>query len=614
MLPFCDLFRDINVPALQPAVQEALKSEIGIVRVERGEVLMKQGDPAECMYVVVSGRFEVVVEGPDHDRNLVGEVRSGETVGELGLIDGSPRMATVIASRNSQLVRVSVAGFKRLVLSNAGALLNIARAEAGRMRMLGQRRGPFSTVRTIVVVGAEPGDALNRVTTGICEELGKAGSVLRVSRSQFEALFGENHIAEVIAGGLCSLENAHRFVVCEAEAEPSQWTIHCLRQADRILTVRNASGSPELSPAERAISDEQKSGGMPLVELVLLHENDGIAFPGTSRWLEPRRVLRHHHVRSSFPADLGRVARLLSGRAIGLVLGGGGARGFAHIGVLRAIEEAGIPIDMVGGVSMGSIISALYAMGNDWSQLVRLAKRELTNKWASDITLPIVALSTGRRFRRALQDLFGDRAIEDLRLGYFCSSCNLSTAENVVHRTGLLSMAVHASNAIPVVLPPVLSGGHLLIDGGVLNNQPGDILKDLCGGSVIVNNVSPRRDATVDASLTEMPSAWRILRSWMNPFEPTLRVPGIVATMIRTLTVASERKSREVERMSDFYLRPPLDLFRLDDYERIEEIVEIGYEYAREEIRGWKESGRYPVPETVKTSAGTTSAPAVLPS
>jgi predicted acylesterase/phospholipase RssA len=215
---------------------------------------------------------------------------------------------------------------------------------------------------------------------------------------------------------------------------------------------------------------------------------------------------------------------------------------------------------------------------------------------ASDITLPIVALSTGRKFRRALKDLFGDHAIEDLRLAYFCSSCNLSTAESVVHRTGLVSKAVHASNAIPVVFPPVLSGGHLLIDGGVLNNQPGDILKELCGGAVIVNNVSPRRDSSVDASFTEMPSAWRILRSWINPFEPTIRVPGIVATMIRTLTVASERKSREVERMSDFYLRPPLDRFRLDDYERLDEIVEIGYQYAREEIRGWKESGRYPVP------------------
>src|SRR5689334_5995165 len=130
LLPLCDLFKDIDVQALPPADQEALKSEIGIVRVERGEVLMKQGDPAECMYLVVSGRFEVVVEGPDRNRSVVGEVRSGETVGELGLIDGSPRMATVVASRNSQLVRLSVAGFNRLVLSNAGALLKIARAEA----------------------------------------------------------------------------------------------------------------------------------------------------------------------------------------------------------------------------------------------------------------------------------------------------------------------------------------------------------------------------------------------------------------------------------------------------------------------------------------------------
>lgn len=454
-------------------------------------------------------------------------------------------------------------------------------------------RAPVATVRSITVMAAGEATGVERFTSSLCAALGEIGSVLHLTRSRFEALYRQAFEAqEGIARWLGELEGAFRFVVCEADARHSSWTMECLSQADRILAVSNASSSPNLSALEQTVIKEGRAGKMPAMELVLLHETDSPVFSGTSRWTASRAVARHHHVRLNVRDDVNRVARLLAGCAVGLVLGGGGARGFAHIGVLRAIQEAGIPIDMICGVSMGSIIAALYAMGHDWREMIRMTRREMTRKMTSDFTLPIVALSSGRKFHRVLASFFGDTAVEDLRLPFFCTSCNLSTSEIVIHQTGSLADAVHASNAIPVVLPPVLSGGHLLIDGGVLNNQPGDILKKLCGGKVIVTNVSPRREATVDSSLLEIPSAWRILRSRINPFERAIKVPSISVTMIRALMVASERKSREVERIADFYLRPPIDRFRVDDFNRVEEIAGIGYEYAREEVRVWKQSGR----------------------
>jgi predicted acylesterase/phospholipase RssA len=597
LLSLCDLFSDIDPAELSPSEAEILAAEVEIVRMSRGDVLMRQGDASDCMYALVSGRLQVVVEGPDRERILVGELRSGETVGELGLIDGSARMATVLATRDSLLVRVSAAGFDRLVRSNVESLIKIARAEAGRMRSMGQRRSPAGVVRSIAVIGDSRNPAFHRFTAQFCEKLAEIGSTLHLSASKFEAMFGaEFGAGDAIAAWLSALETAHRFVVCQAEWDLTPWTLHSLRQADRVLSVHDSSASPGLSRAEQSLMDEIRPGVVPPMELVLLHEKDGAIFPGTSRWLTSRRLLRHHHVRLARPNDTGRIARLLAGRAIGLAFGGGGARGFAHIGVVRALDDAGIPLDMVGGVSMGAIIAALYAMGNDWREILALAGREMTRKMTSDFTLPIVSLGSGRKFRRVLETFFKGHDIEDLGLSYFCSSCNLSTSELMIHRTGSLLESVHASNAVPLLLPPVLMGGHMLIDGGVLNNQPGDVLKELCGGSVIVTNVSPRRDATVDASFTKMPSAWRILRSRVNPFEPAIKVPGLSATMIRTIMVASNRKSREVEQLADFYLRPPVERFRLDDYARIAEIAQTAYDYSIEEIRQWKESGRYPLP------------------
>ena len=244
---------------------------------------------------------------------------------------------------------------------------------------------------------------------------------------------------------------------------------------------------------------------------------------------------------------------------------------------------------------MGAIIAGQYAMGWDWPTMIRSNKRLLADKRLnSDLALPLFSLSSGRRFRSVLKTFFGEIEIEDLWLSYFCTSCNLSSSQLVVHRRGRLWWCVNASNAIPGLLPPVLDGGHLLIDGGVLNNQPGDLLKEVCGGPVIVSRVSPRKDLTMDASYSEMPSAWRVLRSRLNPFEKTIKVPGIPATMMRTMWVASEQKSLQVEQEAEFCLYPPVARFRLDDRSKIEEIAEVGYEYTRQEIRTWKENNRLP--------------------
>ncbi len=583
LLSLCGLFADAD-----PQAVGELVSELQLVTLNRGELLLRQGDPADCMYAIVTGRLELTALAEDGGERYLGELGSGETVGETGLVDDQPRMSNVRAIRDSRLVRISPRGFEKLVRSNPGALNKIATILAERMRAMVYHEHPVRVLRTIAVLGAGGFAPDPEFTQGLCEALSAFGPILHLDDQRFERMFGRpfDSSGEMV-GWLTEVEKDYRFVVLEAT--------NSVRHADRVLLVGRAGTSPALNPAEELLFRESAARSAAPVELVLIHEGSGRSFPETAKWLARRPVVRHHHVRRGVRDDLRRVTRILAGCAIGVTLGGGGARGFAHIGVIRALEEARIPIDMICGVSMGAIIAAQYAMGWDWPTMIRSNKRLLADRRLNmDIALPLFSLSSGRRFRSALKTFFGDIEIEDLGLSFFCTSCNLSSSQLVVHRRGPLWWSVNASNAIPGLLPPVVHHGQLLIDGGVLNNQPGDLLKEVCGGPIIVSRVSPRKDLAMEESCTEMPSAWRVLRSRLNPFEKTIRVPGIAATMMRTMWVASERKSREVEEDADFCLRPPVERFRLDERSRIEEIAEVGYQYTRQEIRTWKDNNRLP--------------------
>lgn len=588
LLSLCELFSEIDFTD-----EEALAAEMKIVRLRGGEVLMEEGEPANSMYAVVSGRVRLFVKGRNGDPESLGEIGRAETVGEFDLIGAGARLTTARAVRETEVVSVSREAFLQLLERHPDMRSRLLSALAGRLRTVIRRDIPPPEVRTIAVIGAGEHPPVASFTTSLAEALGRFGEVLHMDQPRFRGLFGggsEFDNRQNNATWLAELEHTYRFIVYEAGAAASPWAAHCVQQADCVIAVGRASSPPVLSPAEKLIDADPHTRGLHR-ELVLLHEDGVRVSAGTSSWFDSRPISRHHHVGAQSERDMERLARILAGRAIGLALGGGGARGFAHIGVIRAIEEAGIPVDMVGGVSMGSIIAAQHALGYDWQAMVRMNRKEIRNL-GYDVTLPLLSISSGRRFRRALRTFFGDTRIEDLWLNYTCLSANLSTSELAIHQRGSLRKYVAASNAVPGVLPPVVDSGSVLVDGGIINNQGGDVLKTMCGGSVIVSNVSPRREMSVDPAVTEMPSAWKVLWKQINPFSAPAKVPNITAMMMRTLMVASEKKSREVERAADFYLRPPIDRFRLTDYSKVEEIAEVGYRYTVREVARWRADGR----------------------
>jgi len=532
---------------------EELAKTVRWLTLPGGETLFRRGDPGESIYLVASGRLRV------SDGALEREAARGDCVGELALLTGERRSATVVAVRDTELAELTRADFDRVAERYPAAILDLARLVAARLLGAGDNRDvpPVSTIALVPM----PGVNLNEIAIVIRDALSTIGSTLHVSAAR-ELVADE----QARTRWLNAQEFEHTFVLYEADEGLTSWTRCCIRQADRVLMFARPD-SPRAIPGIPASS-----------ELVLIHRAAPV---GTDRWPADAFACRHHVLENS-REDLERVVRHVTGHAVGLVLSGGGARAFAQIGVVRALGEAGVPIDRVGGTSIGAVLGAQIAARNDWRRLVELHR----GRWRNDYTLPHLALLAGKRTRKGVEAWFGDTRIEDLWLPFFCVSTNLSSAEMVVHRQGVVRDAVRASMSVPGVLPPfVREDGELLVDGGLLNNLPTNFMRALGPGTIIAVDVSPR----LDSKLTVERALPRVRDAALSLLRPSGRKSvNILRILQRATLVPSIELGTQARGESDFYLAPPVQDVDLLDWSSLERVAEIGYHYASEQIAEWR--------------------------
>ena len=245
-------------------------------------------------------------------------------------------------------------------------------------------------------------------------------------------------------------ESKFQFIIYEADVRASNWTQRCIRQADRILLIGDSTLPPDPGELELTHLHEKSHRATACIELVLIHPQEQLNITETRKWLENRQISAHYHVRQKTPKDFARLARLLTGQAMGLALGGGGVRGLAHLGVIRAIEESGMTIDCIGGTSLGATMAAQFALGWDYETMVKVNKKVWKDSWPmNDYTLPFMAALSGEKLDNALRSMCGNVNIEDLAMKYFCVSTNLTTASLAIHQEGLLWKRLRASCALP---------------------------------------------------------------------------------------------------------------------------------------------------------------------
>ncbi len=577
--------------ALDEAQLAALAEAGSWVTTKGGSVLMHEGDPGDAAFVVAGGRLQVTrtVEG---EEVMVGEVGPGELVGEIALIARRPRTATVRAVRDTELVRIGSAELSRAAVREPGLMGGLAGLIVDRLRESRPLR-PAQSVRTIALIPLGGVPVSTAVAEAMCRGLSRLGGCELLDLGRVEEFVGQepNEEPSPPGGGsrlvrwLNNLEADSRFVLYVADPRSDEWSARCARQADRILLVQDGSGSTDVGggPAGPASLPVRR-------ELLIVHPEVTSRPSGCAPLLRRLGVSAHHHVRGDRQSDFDRVARLLTGRGTGVVLGGGAARGWAHLGVLRGLEELGIAVDAVGGTSIGGVMAAAFAIFPEAEQRERILEHGLAGpRRLFRMTLPIAALSSGRTVTEALRSpqAFGDLRIEDCWLPLFLVSTNLTTAAPKVHKEGPIWRAARASASIPGLLPPVCEDGELLVDGAILDNLPIGVMHDqLQGGRVIAVDVEPSIDLKVGRPFEPSISGWKLLLNQINPLRESLQVPRMAAVVARSQAVRGphDGRWRLDEDAGDVLLRPPTGGSKAFDFRSYRALIEAAHQYTLERL------------------------------
>jgi NTE family protein/lysophospholipid hydrolase len=576
--------------ALHAQVLADLASLLTIHTVPGGSMVFREGEASDSMLFVISGGLRVSRQDDTGAINLYNEVRPGQSVGEIGLILQQPRTSNVMAMRDSCLALLSRASFESL-LQRHPVELNRAFVKTvyDFMRHETQVKSQKYAQAFVVIPLHDDADA-GEVASSLVKALSRQGSAFHFKPPADAMSDMPTAPAALLSHQPDDREDEFDFLVYQAQFRASSWSRRAFRQSDQIIFVARAGSSCALEDHERRLS-EDPGFSIKRKHLVLLHRSSAVFPLQVADWRGLRQFERVYPLRQKHSNDFARLARFLTETPVGVVLGGGGARGFAHLGVLRALEETGIPVDLLGGNSMGALLGAQYACGASLTDILERTRRFAAG--GERITVPVVSLLSGRRVERDLKKMFGETMIEDLWQPFFATACNLTRGEMTAQDSGPLWRAVLASNSPAGLFPPVLMNGDLLVDGAILDNVPVDAMRVRLGsplekrrgnGTIIAIDVDVREGLSADPSLARL-SAWRKVRSLFST--GTHGNPGIGEILYSAGHIGGTYQRSRTIAQSDFVFEPPVSSFTLMGYAHAPEIAEVGYRYAMEKIDQW---------------------------
>ncbi|XP_042250192.1 patatin-like phospholipase domain-containing protein 7a isoform X3 [Thunnus maccoyii] len=611
--------------------------------VEAGRAVYRQGEKSDSTFIVLSGRLRSVIMKEDGKKELIGEYGRGDLIGVVEALTHQNRATTVHAVRDSELAKLpegALTSIKRKFPQVVTRLIHLLG-----QKILQQVNGPLtarslalhtpgskwdagnqaSNLSTVTVLPVSEEVPLTAFTLELQHALIAIGPTLLLTSDIIKQRLGAAALDSVheyrLSSWLGQQEDLHRIVLYQTDYTLTPWTQRCIRQADCIIIVGLGEQDPAVGELERML---EGSAVRAQKQLVLLHREDGPPPKGTVDWLNMRSwISRHLHLscprrvfsKRSLPkllelyqrvfekpadrhSDFSRLARVLTGNAIALILGGGGARGCSQVGIMRALCEAGIPVDLIGGTSIGSLMGALYAEDRSHSRMRMRAKEwamEMTSvfKKVLDLTYPVTSMFSGAAFNSSISNVFKGKQIEDLRIPYFNITTDITASAMRVHTDGSLWRYVRASMSLSGYLPPLCDpkDGHLLMDGGYINNLPADVARSM-GAKVVIAIDVGSRDETNLTNYGDSLSGWWLLWKRLNPLAEKVKVLNMAEIQTRLAYVCCVRQLESVKN-SDYceYIRPPIDRYRTLEFGKFDEIAEVGYQHGKTVFDVWTRSG-----------------------
>lgn len=558
-----------SVPFLRDAPPRALKAAENDTRyfgLPGGWQLFGPGEPSDQIYFVLSGSLGAFREGAGGKMELVGHIRAGEPVGEMSMIAGEPHEHAVFALRDTELLSMSRHGFMQLVRSDPQILERLTRVIMVRMRQAKKKTGRSAEPRVFGLVSTSPTIDLKQRARFLATELQALG--MRV------AIVGEEAVG-MPAAYFDELETRNEIVMLVSSLGDTPWFKMTQRHSDRIWLFGRADARPSIPLLP---DDPSPARQFKLVDLILLHHDADRPATRTLEWKYAADAARVFHWHGMDEIDCRRLARTMSGKSVGLVLSGGGARAYAHIGVIRALREANCPIDFVGGASMGAIIGASLAMGWDDAEIDRRIRRAFVDSNPlSDYRLPVVGLVKGHKVDARLKEHFDDVMIEDLKVPFFAVSTNLTQGAYQVHTEGMLREALRATISLPGILPPVVSHKQVLVDGAVLNNFPVDVMREMHRGRIIGVDVAEAPTGLAPDDFIDPPGffGWTLRHGFKT-------APPIANLLMRAATISiNPAQNRNI---TDILIVPEMKDIELRDWKEYEPAVEAGYNDMRKAL------------------------------
>ncbi len=575
------IFSALNDEGIQATLPKFTKLEL-----KPHETLFYQGDSSEYIYVMTHGKLSAAITNAAGETRVIGYIESGEAIGESGALTAEPRALTIKAVEESTLYRLSSKQFIEIAHQYPAMLFAAIDPVIKRSRSIIQLLSSEKVNRHLVIVPANKNISLDDFQEKLRGHLENYPSVTLISDydPEFHKISSEA-LKEKIMAVEKNKKKLHKFLYVLKSCDTPLAKV-ALRKAHIIYITAYSHQTPHVDKWLVDRFRTQRIHYRPEAALILLHNKNSTFPKNTANWLAEMHFDTYHHVRMNVNKDYLRLLRFIRGKAIAVILSGGGTRGWAHLGAIKALRERKIPIDMIGGTSVGAIVAGCYAIHESYDDAYErfhkvIAGSAKSVSWRS-LTWPIISLFNAKNFTLSLMDVFENNKIENLWLPFFCISCNLANHTEEIHRQGLLWQKTRASSSIPGIIPPMVINNELHLDGGLLNNLPVDVARDFLGKKAKIIAID-LNSFTIDRHKYQFPPILTFKQALLAKLGFTLEnyhFPRFVDTFMHGILMGSLLKAIKNGLAANVMVGLDLNKFRLlqSNLKEADKLVQIGYE------------------------------------